>query len=237
MGVIIRRPYCTDSHADYFVRNLTVCKGDSVASSHGVLSQPVRIDAFEPDEPITLEQAKDHIRYTHYDEDNLVQQWIRAAFRKIERDTGVIAMTSEWRIPVDEFPIFRQFMQLPLWPVQSADRVAYYDTDGNLVELSAGSPGAGFILDGTSRPPRLALEAIDDDWPTSLREFQPGIVEVTAGFASADLYPDDLRQAAYLLIANAALYREPAVAGPGVAVTSIPIGYEQWIERWVLPVV
>lgn len=240
MGVIIRTPYCTDSHLDFFVRNLTVCKGDLVASANGVVSQPIRLDAGgspDADEPLTLLEAKRQIRYdlASTADDDDVYAWIRSAFRKIEGDTGVVPLTSRWSFAVEAFPDWRQPLRLPLWPIQSVDRIAYYDTDGTLVELAAGSPGQAFILDQGSRPARLALERDTDEWPTNMRTFQPGLIEVTAGFTSAAAYPDDLKQAAKILIGQSALFREQDVAGAGMTLSAVSVDYQKWIERWVLP--
>jgi uncharacterized phiE125 gp8 family phage protein len=161
---------------------------------------------------------------------------MRSAFRKVEADTGVIALTSQWRIPIDCFPAYRQPLFLPIWPIQSLDLIGYR-SDGVFVAIATGSPGSTLILDGDSRPPRLALEELDDDWPSDLREFQPGIIEVTAGYTDPAYYPDELKHAAKILIANSALYRESAVSGPGVAATNVPgADYDFWISKWVLPV-
>lgn len=238
MSVSIRNGWCTDSHSDWFTRNLIACKGDgSGAYQNGCLSRPVRIGSISQDEPLTREDAIRHIRYdlNSAAEDENIYAWLASAFRKIESDTGVISLTSQWRIAIECFPTGRSPLVIPIWPIQSVDLIAYYDADGVLTSISAGSPGTTLILDNANRPSRLALETPSDAWPTDLRAFQPGILEVTAGFETAALYPDELKQSAKILIAQSALFREHAVSGPGIAVSSVLMDYDRWIERWVLP--
>src|SRR5688572_12826801 len=151
MPVIIRRQHCTDSHLDWFVRNLVACKGDLVAAGNGVVGRPIRLNAGgspDLDLPLTLSEAKEHIRFTHDSEDDSVYSWMRAAFQKIELDTGVVPLTAQYRIPIEAFPYARLPLILPLWPIQSVDLIGHYTAAGVDTPLSAGSPGLAFILDG-----------------------------------------------------------------------------------------
>ena len=239
MGVIIRRPYCTDSHADFFIRNLTVCKGDLVASSHGHLSQPVRIDtpAADAPMPITLSDAKAHLRLTSTtsSEETLITSWIKAAWRKVEADTGLILLTSEWRVYVHEYPWWGNALELPLWPIQSIDEFEYVDTNGDTQTVMTGSPAAvPYIVDYGSRP---VIVQLDDEqtWPTDLRVTRPGTIEFTAGWTSPSLIPADLIEAMKLLIGEQDMQREHSIAGQGMTIVPVPLGYEQWVAPWVLP--
>jgi uncharacterized phiE125 gp8 family phage protein len=221
---------CTDSHADDFIHNRVTCR-DSARS--GGYASAVRIPdgSPAPDEPITLEEAKAHIRYDTEQsaEDDLVRSWIRSARQKVERDTGVVLVVGTYRITVDQYPIFRLPLILPVWPVQSIDAVAHYDRAGAL--QSEGSPSP-YVFLSSGRPHKLALTD-DLSWPTDVRTYQPGVIDVTAGYASPSLVPDDLKQAVKLLVAQSASFREPMIAGQGIA--SVGIDYDRWIETWVLP--
>jgi uncharacterized phiE125 gp8 family phage protein len=236
MSVTIRRPYCTESHADFFTRNITVCKGDLVASAHGYLSQPVRTDVPAVGAaitlPITIEQAKNRIRYTHTTEDDSVEAWIKAAARKVETDTGVVLLTSEWRMHVHAFPSFGQALYLPLYPIQSIDAFTYVDTSGDEQTVFTGSPATLPYIVDYGRPVRLQL-ADAETWPADTRSNQPGTIEVTAGWTDPELIPDDLIQAMYLLIGQSALFREHGVVGDGVR--SVLMDYDRWLEAWRLP--
>lgn len=239
MGVIIRRQYCTDSHLDFFTRNLTVCRSDAVASAHGYLSDPARIDipavGADLTLPLALEDAKAHLRVTSSDEDALIISWILAAWQKVERDTGLVLLTSEWRMYVHAYPAWNQPLRLPLWPIQSIDTFDYVDSAGVTQTVMSGSPASiPYIVDYGTRPVLLHLEN-EDTWPSDLRTNQPGTIEVTAGWTHPELIPADLLQAMRLLIGESDLNREHSVSGQGVTVTPVPIGYDQWIAPWVLP--
>lgn len=239
MGVTIRRPYCVEDHADFFVRNITVCKGDLVASAHGDVSEPVRIDPSGTIIPLVLsiDEAKKHIRYdldSHTDDDQ-VEAWIRAAQQKVERDTGVVFLTSQWRMFVNQFPSWSQALYLPIFPVQSVDAFTYVDSSGVEQDTFTGSPlGLPYLVD-YARPVRLSLAATDDVWPSDLRPSQPGTIDVTAGWTDVSLIPDDLKQAMRTLIGQMALFREQDVAGQGMTVSPVSLTYDRWIAPWVLP--
>lgn len=239
MSVIIRRPYCTDSHLDFFTRNLTVCKGDLVASVHGSVSQPFRLDPSAVGAvvtlPISVEQAKLRIRYEHTKEDDSVEQWIKAAARKVELDTGVVLLTSEWRMFVNEYPVFGQGLRLPIYPIQSIDAFTYVDSLGVEQDVFTGSPASLPYLVDYARPVTLSLASASDTWPIDLRPNQPGTIDVTAGWTDPALIPDDLIQAMYLLIGQSALFREHAVVGQGMTINSVLMDYDRWIEAWRLP--
>jgi uncharacterized phiE125 gp8 family phage protein len=242
MGVVIRgyNPYCTDSHLDYFTRNLTVCNDGSdvchVASANGYASA-FRIgdgsgspeSPADATEPLDLEDVKAHCRITHDDEDDILQRFMRTARARVERDTGVALVPGSWRITVHQFPSWRRPLHLPIWPVESVQSVGYYDTDGVLQDF--GSPTVTLYTD--SRPAKLFLPDTETDWPTELREFDPGILDVSAGYASGDLVPDDLKQALYVLIED--VYRHRGSTSEETA--RVPAEYEYWIRAWQLPIV
>jgi uncharacterized phiE125 gp8 family phage protein len=236
MAVIIRRPYCTNSHADFFVRNIDVCKGDAVASVNGHIASITRLDELEVGGvvglPISIDDAKKQF-HGHLDlteDDDQVVSWIKSAAHKVERDTGVTLLTSAWRVVLNAYPAWDQPIHLPLYPVQSIDDFTYYDFDGMLQSVASPLPD----LVDYGRPVKIAL-AGTDTWPTDLRTFQPGVIDVTAGWSAPELIPDDLKQAIKILVGQMALYREQDVAGQGMTVTPTTLGYEQWIASWVLP--
>jgi uncharacterized phiE125 gp8 family phage protein len=163
-----------------------------------------------------------------------VRAWIMAAWQKVERDTGVVLLTSTWRFMVEEYPVWNQALHLPLYPIQSVDLFQYYDSQGVLQDVMTGSPPALPYLIDYGRPVRLGLPDAGL-WPSDLRTFQPGIVEVTAGWTDPEFIPDDLKQAMKLLIGQSALFREQDVAGQGMTVMKVSVDYDRWIERWLVP--
>jgi uncharacterized phiE125 gp8 family phage protein len=230
MGVIIN---CTHSHLDYFTRNLVVCKGDLVATAHGyVSSERIADTSLTDSEPIGLEEAKAHLEITESDQDEKVERWIKEARHTLERDTALaLTYPQRWRVTIQQFPSYRQSLYLPVWPVQQIDSLVYFDRDNNEQSLDV-SPG-DYILSSAGRPAQLGL--IDTaSWPTSTRQFDPGRLELTAGWENPDDIPRDLIQALKKLIGDFAGFRESRV---GVSLEASPKSYDELIAPWVLPAV
>lgn len=230
MGVIINYTGCTDSHLDYFARNLIVCKGDNVATAHGYISAERITDA--QTEPIEVDAAKEYIRFPidERDQDGNVQTWIKAARQKLEKDIGVALLPQTWRATIEQFPSYRQSLYLPVWPVQSITSFVYVDRDGATQDLIL-SP-SNFILASRSRPAQLGLIETAT-WPTDFRKFHPGTLEFVAGWSQVDDIPADLIMAMLKLIGDFAGFRESSIAGQSMA--PVPQSYDELIAPWILP--
>jgi uncharacterized phiE125 gp8 family phage protein len=228
MGVHIDfDPVCTNSHLDFFIRNIVVCKGDARLAHVNGATAVVRLpDASEaPEEPLSLHDVKDHISIRHNELDHQIAGWIVAARRKVETDTGIALVPGAYRITVTRFPMYGQPLLLPLWPVTSVESAAYYTRDG--VETSI----AETLTVSDGRPTLVHLPQ-SAQWPTDVRGFDPGVLEVKAGFASPNLVPEDLKHAMKVLIDHMSTFRGHVST---TAIENIGIDYDRWIERWQLP--
>ncbi|MCP5088318.1 MAG: hypothetical protein GY952_16120, partial [Rhodobacteraceae bacterium] len=67
-------------------------------------------------EPVTLSEAKTHLRVDGADEDALIGELILAARQYQEQVTGVFPITQTWRQYEDCWPLSGQ-LQLKPWPV------------------------------------------------------------------------------------------------------------------------
>jgi uncharacterized phiE125 gp8 family phage protein len=227
MGVIITRT--TESHLDYFTRNLTVGKDSLVATAHGYVSAARLVDATH--EPLTIAEAKTYLRFaeSEHDQDGEVQEWIKGARQKLEKDTGLALTTQSWRATVEQFPSYRQSLYLPVWPVQSIEEFVYVDRDGTEQNL-LDSP-SNYLLGSTTRPAQLGL-ITTATWPTDGRQFQPGTLDFTAGWTQDTDIPAELLMAMKKLIGDFAGFRESALIGQ---VAGAPQSYDALIAAWVLP--
>lgn len=233
MGVIIT---CTESHLDYFTHNLTVCKGDQVATIHGYVSMqrvPVTADV---EEPLGLQEAKQHLNYalTETTHDEEVQRWIKEARQQVEQDTGLALPLQRVILSIAQFPSYRSWLNLPVWPVRSVEAFSYVDRDGAEQNILA-SP-SDFLLSSTERPARLGLTETSN-WPTTARKFNPGTLEVMAGWETRNEIPRPLVLAVKKLIGDYANFRESSIAFAGLQVQPVPQSYADLIAPWVLPVV
>ena len=146
-------------------------------------------------EPVTLADAKNHLRVSDAGDDALIAGALAAAVRAIEARAGLAVMTQGWRLALDAAP--EETLILPLAPVQSVDAVA---VSGVAVDLSAYEVAVG-------APGRLRVAA---PWPAPASPIGDITVDFTAGFASAADVPAPLKQAALMLTAHFYENRESA---------------------------
>lgn len=81
-------------------------------------------------EPVTLHEAKDHLRVDLGNDDTLITEMITAARQWGEQITRRALMTQTWELKRDWFPPDRVPLVIPLPPLQSVTSVIYIDEDG-----------------------------------------------------------------------------------------------------------
>ncbi|WP_274629677.1 head-tail connector protein [Arvimicrobium flavum] len=173
-------------------------------------------------EPVTLAEAKAHLRLDHDSEDGLVSGLIRAARDEVERSTGLALIDQTWRLVLDRWPR-SGCAAITKHPVKAILSVTAYGPDG---EASLVDPGT-YQFDGLSRPARLHLEA--DTAP--LRAMNGIEVDFSAGFGeSGPDVPDLLKRTILLLVAHWFEFR--GTFGPGDQPVSFPVGYERMISGY-----
>lgn len=160
-------------------------------------------------EPVTLDQAKSHLRVDGTDEDTLITALIKAARQDAENRLQRTLLESTWRLTLDAFPRAWPYDVILLgWgPIISVSSVKYYDPAGTLQTLD---PSAYRLADG-------GIESATS-WPAT--QARRGAVEVTylAGYgAAASAVPAPIVQ--WILLALGDLYanRERSAERPVVA--------------------
>jgi uncharacterized phiE125 gp8 family phage protein len=91
-------------------------------------------------EPVTLAEAKAHLRVTHSSDDALITALIPAAREAVEQATGRALAAAAYRWASEDTDTLR----LPLWPVDTVTAVSYEDGDGARQTMDA----ADYTLDG-----------------------------------------------------------------------------------------
>lgn len=167
-------------------------------------------------EPVSLAEAKAHLRLETNDDDTLLQSLITTSRLHIEAALGLALITQSWSWMFDHWPRGERVV-LPLRPVQAVTHVRVWRQDGTSQTL----PADNFILDGQGNPARLLPVS-----PAALAEpGQPGNgIEIgfTAGFgASASDVPATIRHALLLLITHWYEHREPVEIG--ASVNAVPV--------------
>lgn len=146
-------------------------------------------------EPLTLAEAKAHLRVTSTDEDTLVTRLISASRRQVEAALRRKLITQTWRLLRDSFcaPI----VLVDVAPAQSIASVKYIDTAGALQTLAT----SVYQL-VKEAPPRLVL-AYDQVWPELRGDIEGVRIEVVSGYGAAGSdVPQDIVAAMLLLIGH-----------------------------------
>ena len=175
-------------------------------------------------EPITLAEAKAHLRLDTTDEDVLLAALIRAAREYLEAQTGLCLIVRPLRLYLDDWPAAR-VIQIARGPVQAIEMVTVYDASGTPVDVDA----SGYVLDGTARPARLLLP----ERPATERALNGIEIDFTAGFgeSGADV-PDTLKRA--LLLHVATMFELRGVLALNEQPGAVPAGYDRLVAPFCM---
>lgn len=167
-----------------------------------------RISEPPQEEPISLDEAKDHIRVIGEDEDLLIQSLITAAREWCEgfQQRAYVAQTR--RLTLDRWPRGRT-IHLPRPPLQSVTSIVYTDREGAQYTIETES----YIVDTDAEPGRIVL-AYGASWPSVALRPAAG-VEITyvAGYGDASDVPQKVKQAMLLLVGHWYEHREAVLTG------------------------
>ncbi|HEY4941639.1 MAG TPA: head-tail connector protein [Rhizomicrobium sp.] len=143
-------------------------------------------------EPVTLAEAKAHLKIDTSDDDALIATLIAAARARAEWHTGRALITQGWTLWLDTW---RQVISIPLPPLQTVASVTTYARDDSAHVLDA----ATYLVDAAAN--RLALKQSCAP-PTDLRRLNAVAIAFTAGYGSAAAdVPAPLREAVLELVA------------------------------------
>ena len=160
--------------------------------------------------PVSLAEAKAHLRVDTSDEDALVTALIQAATEYAQAYTSRRLMTTVFDYTLDSFPS-TGVICLPEPPLQSVASVTYIDTNGDSQTWSSSlyTVKTDEIL-GTIRP------AYNEDFPSTRDEVDAVTVSFTAGYADAASVPSTIKSAMLLLIGHLYENRESFIVGQAI---------------------
>lgn len=162
-------------------------------------------------EPITLAEAKAHLRVTWSKEDALIEALITAARQEAEHQLRRTLLETTWKLVLDAFPACA-CIRLHNPKINAVEFVKYYDTAGVLQTLAT----SVYLLDGDSEPGRLCL-APSQSWPSTQDRVGAVQVQYTAGWASADDVPQVIKAWIKLRLGTLFEHREQIAAGVSIA--------------------
>jgi uncharacterized phiE125 gp8 family phage protein len=171
---------------------------------------PIRTIA-PSEKPVTLAQAKAHLRVDHDDDDTLIGSLIDAAVGYFDGYSGILGralVAQTWR---QDYPGFCQSMLLPVGPSNVVSAVTYYN-GANVQQTLA--PATYQIQTGARGP--FVSPAAGKAWPVTAQRADAVSITFIAGQSVSEV-PAPIKQAILLLIGQWFETREPVTIGAAVA--------------------
>jgi uncharacterized phiE125 gp8 family phage protein len=170
-------------------------------------------------DPVTLLEAKQHLRVLHDAEDSLITNYLKAASIHTETTMGRALINQTWDFWLPSFPRKSEMIELPKPPLQSVTWVKYRDLDG--VEQTVPDTDYLVVAPGIIGTVELAPGAV---WPSTQKRSQAVNIRFIAGYGATPTdVPEDLRAAILLLTEH--LYRNRA-ASTDEALKATPMGFD-----------
>lgn len=146
-------------------------------------------------EPITLADARAHLKVESDADDALITSLIAAARARAEWHTARAFITQDWILWLDRWPN-RNCIEIPLSPSQAITHLKTYAEDDTETVLDANL----FSVDTASPHARVLLH---QPLPTPLRALNAIALHFTAGYGdTADSVPEPIRTAILHIIAD-----------------------------------
>ena len=143
-------------------------------------------------EPVSLAEAKAHLRVDANDEDAYISNLITAARQWAEDFCRRRFITQTWDYYLDGFPTE---IQLPYPPISSITSIKYNDADGAEQTLATDQ----YRSDLQSLPPRIN-PSYGNAWPATRSESNAVVVRCVSGYGAAADVPQSIKQAILLKI-------------------------------------
>lgn len=198
-------------------------------------------------EPVTLAEAKNHLRVDFNEDNALILGLISSARQQAEQICRRAFMTQTWLVTLDKFPAPGQNIgsanwygpqwgaspgplttlnpdgstgyeiYLPYSPLQSIDSITYVDVDGVTQTLR---PSA-YKVDSVSEPARI-LPAYGTAFPTTRNEINAVQIMLTAGWSSVAQVPAPIKSWMFLRLGAMYENRESDIILQRGTVNSLP---------------
>lgn len=165
-------------------------------------------------EPLTLDEAKGHLRVDISDDDALITAMVKAAREYAESYTHRALLTQTWKYYVHEWPRdpYKQWIDLPFPPLQSVASVVYQDCNG----LNWTWSTSQYQVDAVSEPGRVLL-AYQCAWPSvTLNVGNPICITFSCGYGTPDDIPEGIKLGMKVDLTDLYDHRGEILAGVGV---------------------
>jgi len=164
-------------------------------------------------EPLTLAEARRHLRVDHTDDDDDITSMIVAAREAAETITHRSLVTQRWRLVLDRFP-GRDCVQLHQPPVRVVHGIRYLDMGGEWQDADL----SVFALDLDAEPGRIRPQ-FGRIWPITRPQIGAVAIEYTAGYGAP------------VLDSNGAPALDAAGNYAGWSPAAVPEGIRRWMRQ------
>lgn len=172
--------------------------------------------------PVSLEEAKLHLRVDHDDEDALITGYVAAATEWAEDFQQRSFVTRTYELVLPRFPSGGRVIRLPKPPAQSVTSIAYLDRDEATVTFDA---GGYMLLKAQHGEIHLRAEA----WPRTAERGDAVTITYVAGYGDAAAVPEVAKSAILLLTGHLYENRETVVVASGPPF-SLPLGAQSLLS-------
>jgi len=156
-------------------------------------------------EPVTLSQAKLHLRVDGTDDDTLIEALIVAARKQAEAQLNRVLVTQTWDWTLPAFPCDE--IRFPRSPVSAVTHVKYRDENGALQTWTSTKYQTDLSDVATLKP------AYGETWPSTRADSYDAVqVRFVAGYGTDPSVPEPITQ--WLLMQIGALYEHREAAAP-----------------------
>jgi len=172
-------------------------------------------------EPVTLAEAKTHMRVDSDDENTYIGSLITAAREFVEeRQRRQLIYETRYRY-FDAFPEGEIIIPYP--PLVSVTSITYYDDTDSEQTLSS----SYYQADTSNEPGRIKLN-YGYAWPSTYLRMNAVTVTYVGGYADTADIPDSTKQAILMLVAHWFENREHIITG--TIVSEVPMAVEALIN-------
>lgn len=165
----------------------------------------VRVVEGPAGEPVSLEEAKNHLRVEHSFDDALITSLIVAAREWAEGFLNRALITQTRVLTISRWPV--DPLRLPGGVIQSVESITYVDSDGQTGTVDA----ANYYLSASGD----LVRSYGGDWPSTVTLRGPESISIryVCGYGAAADVSVKIRQAMLLLIGHWYEHREGVVVG------------------------
>jgi uncharacterized phiE125 gp8 family phage protein len=170
---------------------------------------PPKVTQAPEEEPVSLDEAKDHAHIDAPDDDEAIKRLIASARAHVENYCGIALATQTVEVKCDGFS---DMARLPVAPVQSVMSIGYVDAAGADQTVAA----SVYELRADGLEAAIALKH-GQSWPST----QPGSRITLIAVVGYETVPPDVKHALLLFISSGDLNRENVKAEGWTAFDSL----------------